>query len=612
MANAYCSSTGTSITESEPGWLGIPHLSLIIDDDNVEALKGFLQQKPDCPGWRIYHYEPNWHSGWGPVDYAIKTGSLNVFCELLTLEETLTAATPAHPYRLHEACRLGRLDMVRHLLNRSADVQDSLERIDDLGATPLLAATGFLGYPGSEAVMQLLLDAGANPLQDIYTAGRWRDGSDEPVEESRRQQGIDLPFLVANALTAAIEFATPALIDRLFHAGVDLCAGGSYRIEGWPRDEILIHVTPLHLACSESSVERVRALLRLGDSDAPRMIVQRDSMGRTAFHWAVLGNLNSPYVGQDPGKVHDRMLLQRNKCIQALCAHGREAATVNAQDRDGKTAMHLAVESCFPEAVICLLEQNADPNLTDSTGRTAIMALTMSSRIARMHKHVIDALAKAMVNNLSAGDGHGNTALHLACSHYRRLWIARLLIEHGAPCHLTNGSGELPLHKAAACLWPPSDSFSKFDIFRDVLRSQDQFISLLLERTRGVCDMDSKDASGKTATDILVETRLKVSNHVKQQEKGKAYVRLQQVDHAQIRAGFKIMPHEIQEVVETESGVWGLRDIGDPMALSSVWHRFRGRGGLNRGGRGGSTGARPALLRIPRHRRRISLETYGS
>ncbi|KAF2994130.1 Ankyrin-2 [Neopestalotiopsis sp. 37M] len=483
MANTYCSSTGSSITESEPGWLGIPHLSLIIDDDNVEALKGFLQQKPDCPGWRVNHYEHNWYSGWGPVDYAIGTGSLNVFCELLTLEEAMTAA--AHPYRLHEACRRGRLDMVRRLLNSSADVQDSIKRIDKFGATPLLAATGIRGYPGSEAVMHLLLDAGANPLQDIYTAGRPRDGSDEFVEESRRQQGIDLPFLVTNALTAAMEFATPALIERLFHAGVDLCAGGSYRIEGWP-DEIFIHVTPLHLACSESSVERVQALLRLGGSNAPRMVAQRDSMGRTALHWAVLGNLNEPYVGQDPGQLHDRILLQRKKCIQALCAHGREAATVNAQDRDGKTAMHLAVESCFPEVVICLLEQGANPNLIDSAGRTALMALAMSNNFTEMHKHVIDTLTKAMVNNLGAGDDHGNTALHLACSHYERLWIARLLIERGAPCHLTNGSGELPLHKAVA-LWPPSYTFARFDMFRGALQSQDQFISLLLDKTRGVC-----------------------------------------------------------------------------------------------------------------------------
>ncbi|KAF7524166.1 hypothetical protein G7054_g11510 [Neopestalotiopsis clavispora] len=444
----------------------------------------------------------------------------------------MTAA--AHPYRLHEACRRGRLDMVRRLLNSSADVQDSIKRIDKFGATPLLAATGIRGYPGSEAVMHLLLDAGANPLQDIYTAGRPRDGSDEFVEESRRQQGIDLPFLVTNALTAAMDFATPALIERLFHAGVDLCTATT---GGFER-------TPYGCAARQH--------------------------GPTALHWAVLGNLNEPYVGQDPGQLHDRILLQRKKCIQALCAHGGGAATVNAQDRDGKTAMHLAVESCFPEVVACLLEQGANPNLIDSAGRTALMALAMSNNFTEMHKHVIDTLTKAMVNNLGAGDDHGNTALHLACSHYERLWIARLLIERGAPCHLTNGSGELPLHKAVA-LWPPSYTFARFDMFRGALQSQDQFISLLLDKTRGVC----------------VETRLKVSNHAKQQENGKAYARLRKIDHAQIRAGFKIMPPDIQQVVEAESGVWGLRnhigDPKDPMSLSSAWHWHRGRAQVSPG-----------------------------
>lgn len=605
----YRSSNGSSISKSETGWLGVQHLSLIIDDDNVEALRDFLQRRPDCPGWRTTRNEHNWRSGWGPVDYAISVGSLNVFCELLELEETSTTAPPPHPHRLHEACRNGCLDMVRLLLERSKNLQSELTRKDDMGATPLLAASGFGGHSGSEAVMQLLLDAGAHPLQDVYTAGRWRDGSDEQTEESRRRQGIGSPFLVANALTAAMKFASPHLIDRLFHAGVDLCAGGSYRIEGWPQDEIIIHVTPLHLACDESSTERVQALLHLGNLNAPRLVAQRDSMGRTPFHWSVLGDQNSPLLGQSSSRTRDDILLQRKQCIQALRACDREAVAINEQDRDGKTALHLAAESYFPELATCLLEQGAEPNLKDSAGRTPLMTLVSSDTLTVVRKPILDALSNGVVD-LDAVDGDGNSALHLACSHYTKLWIVRLFIERGALCHLTNGTGELPLHKVAACLWPPRESLVEFDVYREVVQSQDQAMSLLLEESSGVYDMSSKDSLGRSATEILAETRLRVSRYTAQEEKGRAHSKLNKINHAQIRAGFHVMPSEVQEIIEAESGVWGLRTMNKEMHLSRDWHRARGRVGI-RGGRGGPA-AQPALLRIPRHRRRISSETYGS
>ncbi|KAI4597283.1 hypothetical protein KJ359_004388 [Pestalotiopsis sp. 9143b] len=500
------------------------------------------------------------------------------------------------------------MDMVWLLLGRSKNVQLELTRKDDMGATPLLAASGFGGHSGSEAVMQLLLDTGADPLQDVYTAGRWRDGSDEQAEESRRRQGIELPFLVANALTTAMKFASPHLIDRLFHAGVDLCDGGSYRIEGWPQDKIIVHVTPLHLACGESSIERVQALLRLANPNASRLVAQRDSMGRTPFHWSVLGDQSSPLMGEGSSQTGDDILLQRTQCIQALRACDREAVGINVQDRDGKTALHLAAESYLRELATCLLKQGADPNLKDLAGRTPLMTLVSSDTFTMIQKPIIGALSKGVVD-LAAVDGNGNSALHLACSHYTKLWIARLFIERGALCHITNGTGELPLHKAVTCLWPPRESLVEFDMYRNVVRSQDQIISLLLEKSSGVYDMNSKDSSGRSAAELLAETRLRVSKYIAQEAKGKAHSKLDKINHAQIRAGFQIMPPEMQELIEAESGVWGLRTMSKEMPLSRDWHRARGRSGI-RGGLGGPA-AQPALLIIPRHRRRISSETYG-
>ncbi|KAF7540490.1 hypothetical protein G7054_g1351 [Neopestalotiopsis clavispora] len=171
--------------------------------------------------------------------------------------------------------------MVQLLLDRVGDLQDALTRTGKRGALPLLITTGLGGHSEAEAIMQLLLDAGASPL----------------------------------------------LIERSFHASVDIFAGGSYSYY----------------------VERIQTLLHLGRAEAARMLAQRDSMGRTPINWLFLGEDFNPMFQNHP-PLRDRALLQIKQGIQAVRAHDPKKAAINYKARDGKTTMHLATQFIFPSS----------------------------------------------------------------------------------------------------------------------------------------------------------------------------------------------------------------------------------------------------------------------
>ncbi|KAF2993844.1 hypothetical protein E8E14_002587 [Neopestalotiopsis sp. 37M] len=324
-------------------------------------------------------------------------------------------------------------------------------------------------------------------------------------------------------------------------------------------------------------------------------------MGHTPIHWLFLGEDFHPMFG-NYSPLRGRELLQIKQCMQAVRAHDMEMAVINYKDRDGKTAMHLAAESYLPELATYLLEQGADPNLTDSTGRTPLMALIVDSYKRQETRKIVIYSIIGAVENINAIDDHGNSALHLACSHYTRLWTANVLIEQGALCHIANGSGQTPLHKAAACLWRPWLNHCNFKSYYDAEQSQDRVVALLLEKCHDLCNMGSKDFSGRCPADILAETRLRASEYIEDEVREEVKSKLERINDAYIRAGFQIMPPGIQDLVETAGGNLALRTTNPRISLRTSLRTGMGRGR-------GALMTPPVFLTIPPHRRRISFES---
>ena len=57
-------------------------------------------------------------------------------------------------------------------------------------------------------------------------------------------------------------------------------------------------------------------------------------------------------------------------------------AAVNAQDREGWTALHFAVQRCDTDVTVLLLGAGADPDLRDGNGNTALFRAVFAYRNA--------------------------------------------------------------------------------------------------------------------------------------------------------------------------------------------------------------------------------------
>ena len=108
-------------------------------------------------------------------------------------------------------------------------------------------------------------------------------------------------------------------------------------------------------------------------------------------------------------------------------------------DKDGRTALHLAIYWSHPEVALKLIHGGANANIKDNTGSSSL-----HDAARRGLKDTIDALLKHDVD-INAVDKEGRTALHKADT----AEIALKLIHEGAETNVRDNAGRLPLHEAA-------------------------------------------------------------------------------------------------------------------------------------------------------------------
>lgn len=142
--------------------------------------------------------------------------------------------------------------------------------------------------------------------------------------------------------------------------------------------------TPLHLALIVGNEPAVEVLLSEGAS-----VLRRDRNGNTALHLA----LKYPSLG----------------CMRLVLAHRLAAKIVDAPDFDGYSPLHLAVLLNKPEAVSLLIKANCDINVPDGrSGRTPLY-----HAIALQREHLVKQLVSHGAST-EAQDYAGHSCLALA------------------------------------------------------------------------------------------------------------------------------------------------------------------------------------------------------
>ena len=399
----------------------------------------------------------------GIVDYILNEKTSVRLSDILSAQD-ISGATP-----LHEAVRYGRTDIAKLLLSKGAKVN----ALDSLGKTPVLL---IIPPESQDEMYSLLLQYGANLTQkDMYgdTVLHVATMANAPVQtlallvsngasiNERNKEGV-------TPLTLAIE--TGHLEQAKFYASknADIYA------------EDIKGNTPLTKALESRSITMLKTLVNAGT------IFSTDSSGNTSLHIAIGRNAPIEYI---------RYLLDAG-------------SDVNARNKNGDSALFIAVERNRRDAGDLLLEKNADIFASNVQGNSPLrIALT---RGGDMQDWLITS------RTLNSSDGSGNTPLHYAAEWQLNKAISAL-IQKGAKIHAQNANGETALFSAvkggdegtltlkvlasSGLVLDSKDRLGRDNLGNTPLHAAVKWNAPLMAKTLillGV-DIDAQNSSGKTA-----------------------------------------------------------------------------------------------------------------
>jgi ankyrin repeat protein len=370
-----------------------------------------------------------------PLSLACTNGSAAVIERLLDAGADPNAALPGGETPLMTAARTGSVEAVRRLIARGADVN---ARESARGQTALMWAAAH----GNAAVVPLLLEAGA----DLSARSHGPVSKAEPgakglqFRDYSRQGRLD-------DFTALLFAARAGHIDAVRA----LLAGGADPNEAAPDGS-----TVLVVAAVNAHWELAALLLDHGAD--PNASLQ----GWTPLHQVV--RTRTLNIGQFPHPVPTgrltsldlaRKLVEFGADVNArMTKELRDGYRGGRFNRLGATPMLLAAKGADFEMMRLLAAAGADPNLTNRTRTTVLMAaagvgMFYVEEDSGTNEDALEAVKVALElgGDVTAVDDNGNTALHGGA------WrgsnpIVQLLIDRGAKLDAKNKGGFTPLQVA--------------------------------------------------------------------------------------------------------------------------------------------------------------------
>ncbi|KAF5228499.1 hypothetical protein FAUST_11046 [Fusarium austroamericanum] len=275
--------------------------------------------------------------------------------------------------------------------------------------------------------------------------------------------------------------------------------------------------TPLHLAVHRKNDDLVMELLYLGANlstnkdkhRSPLMLVC--SLGRPVMVTLMLGSKSRAAEDRDGnGKIALHYVVESKECDDDDCLEIMEGLvkamktadmrSIDVQDNDGRTPLHIATQTANSSAVSFLLDSGADPNTKDNTGQNALhyaskLQVHDEESVKRMQEITQELLKKAP-GCMDASDNVGDTPLTWACRLGTRPDFVRRVVD-------------LSKHKGSKInLNQPDDRFGQSPLSWACENNQKDIVNMLLAST--TVDLNYKS----TFTDYTpLQLALKEENH---------------------------------------------------------------------------------------------------
>ena len=346
--------------------------------------------------------------GQTPLHFAAIYGHTGISQYLLdngadTKAQDISGATP-----LHEAVRYGNAEIARELLEKGANVNGQ----DSLGKTPLLL---LVPQEKQKEIYSLLLSSGANVNhKDMYgdTILHVASMSKIPPETLLlfTEAGADINIRNKKGLTpiaTSIEHGQAAQVNFFASNGADI-----------------------HAEDARKNTPLTSVLYRKDDMYKSLVIKQNAS--------SVDSEGNTPLL----------VALKKGAAFDKIQYIADLDANVNARNRNGESALFVAVQKNNREAGELLLSRNADI-FAANTQNISPLRLSLESQNGSQEWLVNSATIRAR-------DGSGNSVLHYASEWNLPNSVMSFLIQKGADINAVNGNGETPLFSAAKADNPDS------------------------------------------------------------------------------------------------------------------------------------------------------------
>ncbi len=351
------------------------------------------------PAVRSANYNVRLDDSLTPIHFAARYGYTGYIRFLISGGADIKAKTASGSTALHEALRAGKIPAAQILIDAGSEINAR----DAKGNTALHIV---MPQGTREDGMRLLLNSGADP--DI------KDGfGDSPLHIAIRlnmhasivrlllEKGADLNVRNSagqSPLHMAIEQEREQIVDILVSRGADIFVTD---IQG---------VTPFDIAIFKSAklTEKLLGATNINASD---------NKGNTLLHIALAAHAPTDII---------RLLIDRG-------------ITISARNKEGETALHIAVRDNLKDSGELLLVRGADLFANNAEGISPLYLAAYAQ--AGFPEWFLNTVS------MEARDGQGNSILHYIAN-YRRNNLIPLIIQKGINVEIKNATGETPLFSA--------------------------------------------------------------------------------------------------------------------------------------------------------------------